>query len=218
MICNISEAQRMLFVGNSLTYSNDMPKIFEKISNDFGVSANGTSLCFPNYGLIDHWDQKTVQGIMAREHFDYVVVQQGPSSQPPGRKMLVDYNAKIKSLCLENDSNLAFFMVWPSKKYYHTFDGVILSHQYAAKENHALLFPVGQVWQNYEKKKNKENLYSEDGFHPSKAGSFLAALTIFHCLHPEKGISDMKFSKYKKWIKDKDSFESIKKLISEYEN
>jgi hypothetical protein len=56
-------------------------------------------------------------------------------------------------------------------------------------------------------------LYDSDGFHPSKAGSFLAALTIFHQLYPSKDLSQMKLADYSQWVKDQASFDRIIELV-----
>jgi hypothetical protein len=57
--------------------------------------------------------------------FDFVVLQQGPSSQSEGRAMLLNYGVRIKALCDTTKTRLAFFMVWPAFTNLHTFDGVI---------------------------------------------------------------------------------------------
>ncbi|CAM1361284.1 Glyceraldehyde dehydrogenase small chain (modular protein) [Tenacibaculum sediminilitoris] len=95
-----------------------------------------------------------------------------------------------------------------------TFDKVIANHEFAAKQNNALLFPVGKIWKQYnEHESNTSFLYSSDNFHPSTAGSFLAALTIFHQLHPTKNIQQLPFKKYQKWVADKGSFDFLTQLI-----
>ena len=66
-------------------------------------------------------------------------------------------------------------MVWPSLKYYQTFDGVIKNHQDAASINNAILCPVGQVWKEYFDTTNSFDYYGPDGFHPSMKGSQVAA-------------------------------------------
>lgn len=209
------KAQKILFLGNSLTCANNLPQILEYLAKDFDEPVQTTVLCFPNYALEDHWNDGKFQKIMSEESFNYVIVQQGPSSQPPGKQMLVDYGAKIKSICKEKGASLAYFMVWPSKQYYFTFDRVIANHKYAAKTNESILFPVGIIWKKYEENKNKENLYSYDNFHPSTAGSFLAALTIFHGLYPERNLLGLRFKRYKRWVNDEDSFNAMIRLISE---
>ena len=69
-------------------------------------------------------------------------------------------------------------MVWPSREYYHTFDGVIENHREAAKINNALLFPVGEVWKKHFEGTNNFDYYGPDQFHPSEKGSQAAAEII----------------------------------------
>jgi hypothetical protein len=167
--------------------------------------------------LEDHWNDGELQKLMLSGNYDYVVVQQGPSSQSEGKHMLIDYGAKIKALCDKHNSQLVFFMVWPSKHYYHTFHGVINNYKLAAKMNHALVSPAGTVWKAYDLEKNLENLYSDDDFHPSKTGTFLASLTLFKTIYPDKDLKDLSFEKSKTWVPDKESFNTMIRLINNIE-
>ena len=47
-------AQKILFVGNSLTYSNNLPEILEDIAKESGIEIKTKSLCFANYAIADH--------------------------------------------------------------------------------------------------------------------------------------------------------------------
>ncbi|WP_330489506.1 SGNH/GDSL hydrolase family protein [Tenacibaculum sp. FZY0031] len=207
------QAQQILFVGNSLTYTNNMPKMLAYIGNQQGVPINTKSLCFPNYAIIDHINDGKLQKLLAKKQFDYLVIQQGPSSQAEGKRMLIQDGATIRALCKQYNTKLGYFMVWPSVSYYHTFDKVIENHKSAAQQNNALLFPVGIIWKEYNTYKDKESLYSLDNFHPSTAGSFVAALTIFHQLYPTKNLQQLPFEKYKKWVADEDSFNLLVRLV-----
>ncbi|MGG6231535.1 SGNH/GDSL hydrolase family protein [Tenacibaculum sp. SDUM215027] len=207
------QAQRILFVGNSLTYTNNMPEILEYIGKQQGITIKTKSLCFPNYAIIDHINDGKLQKLLAKKQFDYVIVQQGPSSQAEGKRMLVQDGATIRALCEQYNTKLSYFMVWPSVRYYHTFDKVIENHEFASKQNNSLLFPVGNLWKEYNTYKGKQSLYSLDSFHPSTAGSFLAALTIFYQLHPTKNLQQLPFKKYKKWVADEDSFNLLIQLV-----
>ncbi|WP_440067527.1 SGNH/GDSL hydrolase family protein [Tenacibaculum discolor] len=210
------QAQQILFVGNSLTYTNNIPKMLEYIGKQQRVTIKTKSLCFPNYAIIDHINDGKLQKLLAKKQFDYLVIQQGPSSQAEGRRMLIQDGATIKALCEQYNTKLSYFMVWPSVRYYHTFDKVIENHKSAAKQNDAFLFPVGNIWKEYNTYKGKESLYSLDNFHPSTTGSFVAALTIFHQLYPTKNLQQLPFKKYKKWVADEDSFNLLIQLVQKY--
>lgn len=209
-----SFSQKILFIGNSLTYTNDMPLILEKIGLHFHKKIETEMVCLPNYAIIDHWNDGKIQQKIASENFDYVIIQQGPSSQEIGRKMLIEDGKKISSLCNKYNTKLGYFMVWPAKRHYFTFDKVIANHKEAARINNAILFEVGSNWKQYQTKKNRTSLYEPDQFHPSKAGSFFAALTIFKKLFSKENLSNLPYKSVNLWVKNKASYTAMIQLLT----
>ena len=178
----LNQDYHLLFIGNSLTYSNNLPKLVEKEANRKGIKIETEMIAYGNYAIIDHWDDGDAQVLIATKKYDYVIVQQGPSSQDFGREVLIEYGEKFSTLCKENNCKLCYFMVWPSLTYYHTFDGVIKNHQDAARMNDAILLPVGEVWKEHFDATENFDYYSSDGFHPSLKGSKVAAAVIVEYL------------------------------------
>jgi len=172
----------ILFVGNSLTYTNNLPGMVAELGKANGIAINAKSIAYPNYAIIDHWDDGQVQTEIAENDFDYVIIQQGPSSQEWGRQILIEYGEKYARLCKENGAELCFFMVWPSLEFYETFPGVIKNYRDAATINQSILLPVGEVWKKYFDETNNFDYYGSDGFHPSPKGSERAAQVIFDTL------------------------------------
>lgn len=76
-------------------------------------------------------------------------------------------------------ARLAVFMVWPSSERSFDFEGVSLSHQMAADSARGLLYPAGEAWLAAWRRKPSLQLYGDDGFHPSRIGTYLAALVMF---------------------------------------
>jgi hypothetical protein len=175
-------AKSILFVGNSFTYTNNLPAIVERIGRDSGVEIKTEMIAYANYALEDHWNDGRLQILIASKKYDFVVVQQGPSSQSDGRAILLDYGARIKSLCLAHNIKLAFFMVWPAFANFNNFDGVIRNYTDAAVATNSLLCPVGKAWKEYFLASGDYSYYGPDMFHPSQKGSESAALIIFKTL------------------------------------
>jgi hypothetical protein len=175
-------AKKILFVGNSLTYYNDLPKLVAKIGKDNGVEIKPEMIAYPNYALEDHWNDGVIQTLIANKKYHFVVVQQGPSSQADGRAMLLDYGTRIKNICTPHNTKLAFFMVWPARSNFHTFDGVIKNYTDAAAATNSLLCPVGRDWKEYFSSTGDYSYYGPDMFHPSQRGSENAASVIFKTL------------------------------------
>lgn len=177
-IRNNNTKLNILFIGNSLTYTNDLPQLVKKNAKQKGIEINTTMIAFPNYAIEDHWNDGQIQILISRNKFDFVILQQGPSSQSDGRKMLIEYGKKYSSLCKLNETKLCYFMVWPSLNYYHTFDDVIKNHKDAASINNSILLPVGKIWKDYIDFTKDKKYYGFDGFHPSIKGSQTAAKII----------------------------------------
>jgi hypothetical protein len=193
-ICNNSAGQssskdnsahsdfNILFIGNSLTYTNNLPELVRNSAKQKGIIIDTKMIAYPNYAIIDHWNDGQVQEEIASRRYNYIIIQQGPSSQPYGKEILIEYGKKYSALCKNNNAQLSYLMVWPSLTYYDTFAGVIKNHQDAASINDAILCPVGQVWKEYFDSTNNFDYYSPDGFHPSLKGSQVAADVIVEYL------------------------------------
>jgi hypothetical protein len=178
----VTSTKQILFVGNSLTYSNDLPKLVAQYGASKGNQITTQTLAYGGYALEDHWNDGELQQLITKGSFDFVVVQQGPSSQADGREMLFDYGERIAALCEVRGAKLVFFMVWPAKVNYHTFDGVIKNYTDAAAHSGSLLCPVGKVWKDHFDSTNDFSYYGPDQFHPSLEGSTVAAQIIYETL------------------------------------
>jgi len=181
-----AEPQRLLFVGNSLTYVNDLPLLVEQVAGNRGIELVTTQLAKPNYAIVDHWADGQVQNLISTGNYDYVIIQQGPSSQSDGHHMLVNDGRLYRDLTHAHGAQLAYYMVWPSLLYYHTFPGVIANYTAGAEANDAILCPVGEVWKAHFDATGDFSYYDSDGFHPSLTGSRVAAEVIVDSLFGEE--------------------------------
>ncbi len=173
----------VLFVGNSLTYTNDLPDMVRRLlqaHGDVGTVEVGT-VAFPNFGLIDHWSQGAARSAIASGQWDCVVIQQGPSATE-GRPSLLEYSQRFADDVEAGGGRLALYMVWPAANRFFDFDGVSASYEMAADRTGGLLFPAGEAWRNAWALDPSLDLYGPDGFHPTLLGTHLAALVIFQQL------------------------------------
>ncbi len=174
--------KKILFVGNSLTYTNNLPELVKQEALSRDIEIEVSMLAYPNYALEDHLNNGEVQNLIENGNYDFVVVQQGPSSQQDGIESLLEFGSVFKSLCEQNNAQLAFFMVWPSRMYYYTYPGVINNYTQAAIANEAILCPVGEVWKAHFDATEDFSYYGPDEFHPSLIGSQVAAQVILDSL------------------------------------
>ena len=61
-------ATNILFVGNSLTYTNDLPGMVAALIDSAGLGpATVRSRAYPDFGLEDHWNQSGVRQQLSEE-------------------------------------------------------------------------------------------------------------------------------------------------------
>ena len=173
---------RVLFVGNSLTYANDLPAMVATLARAAGKPMQVDSVALPDFGLEEHWQQGDARKAIARGGWTYVVLQQGPSALPASRRILIDYVKRFDKEIKATGAKTALYMVWPSRQRRGDFSAVSQSYKAAASEVNATLMPAGDAWREAWAADSTLALYGPDGFHPSPMGTYLAALVIYRQL------------------------------------
>ncbi len=172
----------VLFIGNSLTYRNDMPQLLGELLESANVGPiHIRSVAFADFGLQDHWVEGTARNAIALGGWDVVVLQQGPSATE-GRASLLEYSDRFAGDIRAIGAVPALYMVCPASTRPFDFDGVSDSYSTAAELVEGLLFPAGEAWRSAWARDATAPLYGLDGFHPTVAGSYLAALVMFQQL------------------------------------
>jgi hypothetical protein len=186
---DVSAPLHVLFVGNSLTYTNDLPAMFAALAAASGKAKPFVrSVSAPGYSLEDHWNQGDAKKAIAVGGWDFVVLQQGPSASSEGVSALRAYARWFAKEIRAAGAQPVLYMVWPSASRPQDFDGVARSYGDAARDVGGLLCPAGEAWRLAARRDPKLALYSPDGLHPTAAGTYLAALTFFDLLYGESPV------------------------------
>lgn len=171
-----------VFVGNSLTYVNDLPGFVRTIAEVAGESFTYATVTFPGVSLEDHWNGGGAVDAIRRERPDVVVMQQGPSSLAAHQLHLREWAGRFAEVAREEGGEPGLYMVWPESARPEAFDAVSQSYADAAEAVDGYLFPAGEAWRAVWRMDPDIGLYGPDGFHPSRTGTAVAALTIFRVL------------------------------------
>lgn len=190
---------RILFVGNSYTYRNNMPKLFEKIAESKGDQVEVSHVTRGKYTFYLHAKRKKLYRALTKEKWD-VIILQGSS-----RDMLRDstrfrkktYPALDKMIGMiqrnQKDAQVYFYMTWPYRKgdpKTERFSNPDSMLQAVASGYDNLrtrykipIIPVGKVWRSYVIKYPESNLYLKDNSHPTYEGSYLVACTMYSAIY-----------------------------------
>ena len=108
------EPLRVLFVGNSLTATNDLPAIVaalgaaaKRVPIEYATVAPG------GVNLEDHWTFTGARDALLARPWDVVVLQQGPSSLPESQVDLRTWAVRWAELARERGIRTAMLTVWP---------------------------------------------------------------------------------------------------------
>ena len=170
---------RVLFVGNSLTATNDLPAMVAGLARTTGRSLEYRTIAFGGFALEDHWAQGDARAALASRTWDVVVMQQGPSALPESQINLREWASRFADEARAAGTRPALLTVWPESYRRGALRDVIASYRRAAAAARAALFPAGLAWQIAWGCKPGLGLYGPDGFHPSALGTYAAALVLY---------------------------------------
>lgn len=172
------QAKRLLFIGNSLTYTNNLPLLVQELFTAVKLPKPYVeALTLPDASLGDHWQLPATRERMVKNKWDYIILQQGPSSQAASQQEFRRDMETIKPWLKQSGARPALFMVWPDSKRVRFFPQVRQAYAYAARQVDGLFLPAGLALQYVLEKEPRVSLFS-DGLHPTPVGSYLAAVVI----------------------------------------
>jgi hypothetical protein len=187
--CNSQDAnapragKRILFIGNSLTYVNNLPGMVAALGRLTDDTLSVETVASANYALIDHYNGGSrALGELQSSRWDVVVLQQGPSTTPVNRDSLILVAKLFEPLIRNAGATPALYMVWPTVDRKAFFDAARVSYQMAADEVNGIFIPAGAAWATAWATDPNLPLYDPDGLHASPLGTYLAALVIYERL------------------------------------
>ncbi len=184
------DGHRALFIGNSYLYTQNIPEIVEALADSaHGDRIATAEVAAPNYALIDHWSAGVAQSAIAEGGWEWVILQQGPSSQPLSRDTLRLATSLFAPGIAQVGATPALFSAWPSEDRRQDFPAAIDSYRLAATDVSGIVLPIASAWLAAWDRDPSLPLY-EDGLHPSPYGAYLSALVIYGVLldHPPVGL------------------------------
>jgi hypothetical protein len=175
----LADDAKVLFIGNSLTYSNDLPSMLEAIAAQAGKRLIADAITLPGAALEDHFRARTAHTALANGGYQIVIMQQGPSSLPESQANLLEWSVRFEPRIRAGGARPALYMVWPDITRSAYFDDVRNAYLNAALEVDGMFIPAGEAWRAAWRSDPTLPLYDADQFHPSALGSYAAALSMF---------------------------------------
>jgi hypothetical protein len=192
---------RVLFVGNSYTYVNDLPMTLTRMASRSAARGQGptietASVTVGGATLRNHWET----GNAARAITDMgpwsAVVLQGQSVEPLlNPTEFRTYGLRFSRVIHDANARVVYYATWPRRMgdsvYTQPWSGgrpeimamrLVTTYESVAAMNQDEVARVGAVWMNALSAHPTIDLYDPDGSHPSLAGTYLAACVIYRAL------------------------------------
>lgn len=191
--------RKVLFIGNSYTYVNNLPQLITDIALSKGDTLVYDQSVIGGFTFQNHWSNSATYTKIKSNNWDVVVIQgqsQEPSFSPsqvmsqsyPYAKNLAD-SVRAANPCTE----VMYYMTWGRKNgdasncaVYApvcTFAGMNArlrqSYLMFADSFNASCAPVGVAWKTYRNLYPSIDLYQADESHPSAEGSYLAGCVFY---------------------------------------
>jgi len=193
---NTQDTTRILFIGNSITYYNDMPETFENIANSLGNTVKVTKYTPGGTGIVDHVADANVYNLF-RQAWDYVIIQPG-SNESPGYSYTKEVtmgriDTLLDSLYNYNPCTQILFYQIPYgvygtsqsdiTSYNNSLDLILENNKYWADSIKSFFAPVGEAFSaSWNSNTNIMLWVSYSNVHPNARGSYIAACVFYNTI------------------------------------
>lgn len=205
-ILNISSAQdtkRVLFLGNSYTASNNLPNLVSQMATNTGDILIYDSNTPGGYRFMNHASNTTTQNKINADNWDFVTLQAQSQetswSETQMQNEVYPFATQLVNAIRTNNActQPLFYMTWGRENgdaqncefipwvctYEGMDDAIKNTYTFMAEDNTSEVAPVGAVWRYLRTNHPEVDLYSEDGSHPSLAGSYAAACAFYTMIY-----------------------------------
>jgi hypothetical protein len=181
---------RVLFIGNSYTFANDLPGMVRRLARSVDRNVEVGMRAPAGWWWRDHAASSETADAIADGDWDFVVLQEqsmAPADQEIARKVSYPAAEALSRSVIGNGGDVVFFITWGhrsgSPQLGHvTYSSmqIDIANSYQAFSDAILseIAPVGMAWWMALAERKDIEMYQPDGSHPSAAGTYLAAAVI----------------------------------------
>ena len=169
---------KILFIGNSHTFFNDMPRLVsDMVREATGGDCESVMLAYGGRSLKWHMSEErfAVRYNLLHGGYDYCVMQEVAHPMTDEQETYENVR-KIVDLCRKGGTVPVIFETWCEKRMPEHQAEMNRRYRFISSETGALLAPIGEAWEKAGERAG--DLYWKDGEHASPLGDYLTALVI----------------------------------------
>lgn len=179
-----SDELHVLFIGNSLTYGNDLPRMIAELAKAGKQPPLRHERETPGGCTFEkHWkDGKAVAKIGSRK-WDFVVLQDQSAAALRMKDSMFAHGKKLDAEIKKQGAKTILYMTWAMQN--RPEDQAAISKAYLdlSAELKSQVAPVGNAWEAALKADKKLALHTGDKKHPTATGTYLAACVFYATIY-----------------------------------
>lgn len=170
--------QRILFIGNSYTYCNDLPILVAQLAVVAERTLDVQSITDGGVTLEWHMKNKATRAALSEE-WDFVVLQEHSIRPIQDTRKMIQAATALQALFASTSAQTVLFMTWARQHFPEMQAGLARVYTALAECIGARVAPVGMAWQAALSANPSLLLYASDRSHPTPLGSYLAACVFY---------------------------------------
>jgi hypothetical protein len=182
---------RVLFIGNSYTYTNDLPLVFAKLALAGGHQVETGMAAEGGWSLNDHLQSTATIKAIQSTKWSFIVLQEQSQIPASVQDRTGSMYPAARSLVHQIEADGAtpiFFLTWAHREGWPEeglpdYDSMQLQiaqgYLGIAKELNVQVAPAGYAWWTTRDQYPEVALWQADGSHPSDEGTYLAACVFY---------------------------------------
>ena len=187
-----SDTTNVLFIGNSITYYNNMPQMFQSIANNKGHKVHVASHTPGGSGIVNHYVNNSLYSLIASKKWDIVILQPGTSESAgvsfPIKTTASRANILLDSIYKNNKCARVYLYEIPYgipsnggyPKYFQIQTIIKDSITKLADLLKLQMLAAGECTRSYYSQHQNLLLHNSiDDIHPNNYGSFLVASSFY---------------------------------------
>ena len=137
---------RVLFIGNSYTYYNDLPAMLTNMTAASPQSILADAVTEPGATLQLLWEKGKALKKIRSQQWDFVILQEQSLRPTTDPELMQRYARKFDAAIREKGARTVFYLTWARLNKPEMQDVLDRAYSELAKELGALLAPVGPAW------------------------------------------------------------------------
>lgn len=179
---------RLLFIGNSFTYVNNLPLSFTRACQTAFMSPQISVAMSARGGatLENHYKNAALSGILAEKNWDVVVLQEQSTRPLVMKSKFFRYAELLDGMIKKVGAQTCLYIPPVPKKISSRQLKLNAVYLQCAQKLNALVAPVGPALYQIQADKPSIPVHHDDGIHPTPMASYIAAWVFYLTLFPDK--------------------------------